>query len=251
MSKPTLTTTAGAPIADNQNSASAGERGPLLMQDYQLLEKLAHQNRERIPERTVHAKGWGAHGTLTITHDITKYSKAKIFSKVGKKTELFARFTTVAGERGAADHSASHIGPEYLRSVQIHHRPIIAEHFEQQFRRAGRDRRDRGRVWRRPGGAEMLRHKMPAFRSKAEGRRSGRHDPRAEDARSTAQHIQREHRGIGLAGNLAGFEGERLAAPVEFDFVVVEIDGWHFLERLSILRMSGNAGRSHPRPHPA
>ncbi len=67
--KPTLTTTAGAPIADNQNSITAGPRGPVLIQDYQLIEKLAHQNRERIPERTVHAKGWGAHGTLTITGD--------------------------------------------------------------------------------------------------------------------------------------------------------------------------------------
>lgn len=103
MSKPTLTTTAGAPIADNQNSASAGERSSTLMQDYQLLEKLAHQNRERIPERTVHAKGWGAHGTLTITHDITKYTKAKVFSKIGKTTEMLARFSTVAGEAGAAD----------------------------------------------------------------------------------------------------------------------------------------------------
>ena len=103
MSKPTLTTTAGAPIADNQNSATAGPRGPVLMQDYQLLEKLAHQNRERIPERTVHAKGWGAYGTLTITHDITKYTKAAPFSAVGKKTEMLARFSTVAGELGAAD----------------------------------------------------------------------------------------------------------------------------------------------------
>jgi len=73
---------------------TAGPRGPLLMQDYQLLEKLAHQNRERIPERPVHAKGWGAHGTLTVTHDITKYTRAKIFSKVGKKTEMIARFST-------------------------------------------------------------------------------------------------------------------------------------------------------------
>lgn len=103
MSKPTLTTTAGAPIADNQNSATAGARGPVLMQDYQLLEKLAHQNRERIPERTVHAKGWGAYGTLTITHDITKYTKAMPFSAIGKKTEMLARFSTVAGELGAAD----------------------------------------------------------------------------------------------------------------------------------------------------
>lgn len=103
MSKPTLTTTAGAPIADNQNSATAGARGPVLMQDYQLLEKLAHQNRERIPERTVHAKGWGAYGTLTITHDITKYTKASVFSAIGKKTDMLARFSTVAGEAGAAD----------------------------------------------------------------------------------------------------------------------------------------------------
>jgi catalase len=98
-----LTTTAGAPIADNQNSITAGPRGPLLIQDYQLLEKLAHQNRERIPERVVHAKGWGAFGTLTVTHDITRYTKAKIFSIVGKKTEMIARFSTVAGELGAAD----------------------------------------------------------------------------------------------------------------------------------------------------
>jgi len=100
---PTLTTSAGAPIADNQNSLTAGPRGPLLMQDYQLLEKLAHQNRERIAERTVHAKGWGAFGTFTVTQDITRYTKAKIFSQVGKKTEMLARFSTVAGEAGAAD----------------------------------------------------------------------------------------------------------------------------------------------------
>src|SRR5882757_3134060 len=99
---PQLTTTAGNPVADNQNSITAGPRGPLLMQDYHLLEKLAHQNRERIPERTVHAKGSAAYGTLTITHDITKYTKAKVLQK-GKKTEAFLRFSTVAGERGAAD----------------------------------------------------------------------------------------------------------------------------------------------------
>ena len=98
-----MTTTGGNPIADNQNSLSAGRRGPLLMQDYQLIEKLAHQNRERIPERTVHAKGSGAFGTLTITHDITRYTKAKVFSEVGKQTECLLRFSTVAGERGAAD----------------------------------------------------------------------------------------------------------------------------------------------------
>jgi catalase len=100
---PTLTTSAGAPISDNQNSLSAGARGPLLLQDWQLIEKLAHQNRERIPERVVHAKGWGAYGTLTLTNDITKYSRAKVFEKVGKKTDLIMRFSTVAGELGAAD----------------------------------------------------------------------------------------------------------------------------------------------------
>jgi len=99
----TLTTASGAPIADNQNSLTAGPRGPLLVQDWQLFEKHAHFNRERIPERVVHAKGSGAYGTLTIAKDITKYSKAKVFSEVGKKTECFLRFSTVAGERGAAD----------------------------------------------------------------------------------------------------------------------------------------------------
>ena len=100
---PTLTMSSGAPVADNQNSMTAGPRGPVLMQDFHLLEKLAHQNRERIPERTVHAKGSAAYGTLTITNDISKYTRAAALSKVGKKTEAFLRFSTVAGERGAAD----------------------------------------------------------------------------------------------------------------------------------------------------
>lgn len=99
----TLTTSAGAPVSDNQNSLTAGAHGPVLLQDYQLIEKLAHQNRERIPERPVHAKGWGAYGTLTITNDIAQYSKAALFSEVGKQTEMIARFSTVAGELGAAD----------------------------------------------------------------------------------------------------------------------------------------------------
>ena len=103
MGKKKLTTSAGNPVADNQNSVSVGPRGPLLLQNYQLLEKLAHQNRERIPERVVHAKGWGAFGTFTVTHDISKYTKANIFSQVGKKTDMVARFSTVAGELGAAD----------------------------------------------------------------------------------------------------------------------------------------------------
>lgn len=97
-----MTTTAGNKISDNQNSLSAGTRGPLLMQDYQLLEKLAHQNRERVPERVVHANGSGAFGKLIITHDISKYTKAKVLQK-GTETKILARFSTVAGERGAAD----------------------------------------------------------------------------------------------------------------------------------------------------
>ena len=101
--KPRLTTVAGAPVPDNQNILTAGPRGPALLQDVWLLEKLAHFDREVIPERRMHAKGSGAFGTFTVTKDITKYTRAKIFSKVGKQTELFARFTTVAGERGAAD----------------------------------------------------------------------------------------------------------------------------------------------------
>src|ERR1700741_2328643 len=100
--RPTLTTDGGMPVSDNQNSITAGPLGPVLLQDFFLLEKLAHQNRERIPERGQHAKGSGAYGTLTITHDIAKYTKAKVLQK-GKKTEAFLRFSTVAGERGAAD----------------------------------------------------------------------------------------------------------------------------------------------------
>ena len=101
--KKKLTTNAGAPVTDNQNAMTAGPRGPQLLQDVWFLEKLAHFDREVIPERRMHAKGSGAFGTFTVTHDITRYTRAKIFSQVGKKTELFARFTTVAGERGAAD----------------------------------------------------------------------------------------------------------------------------------------------------
>jgi len=98
-----LTTAAGAPVVDNQNAMTAGPRGPMLLQDVWFLEKLAHFDREVIPERRMHAKGSGAFGTFTTTHDITQYTKAKIFSEVGKETEMFVRFSTVAGERGAAD----------------------------------------------------------------------------------------------------------------------------------------------------
>ena len=100
---PRLTTSAGAPVSNNQNSLTAGKRGPVVLQDYKLFEKIAHQNRERIPERVVHAKGWGGHGTFTVTHDITKYTRAKLFSEVGKQTPILMRFSTVAGEQGAAD----------------------------------------------------------------------------------------------------------------------------------------------------
>jgi catalase len=98
-----LTTAFGAPVPDNQNIQTAGPRGPALLQDVWFLEKLAHFDREVIPERRMHAKGAGAYGTFTVTHDITKYTKAALFSQVGKQTELFVRFSTVAGERGAAD----------------------------------------------------------------------------------------------------------------------------------------------------
>jgi catalase len=98
-----LTTSAGVPVGDNQNSLSAGPRGPLLLQDYHLVEKLAQFNRERIPERVVHAKGSAAYGTFTVTQDISKYSAARLFEKIGKQTPVFLRFSTVGGEKGSAD----------------------------------------------------------------------------------------------------------------------------------------------------
>jgi catalase len=98
-----LTTAFGAPVVDNNNTQTAGPRGPALLQDVWFLEKLAHFDREVIPERRMHAKGAGAYGTFTVTHDITQYTKAKLFSHIGKQTQMFTRFSTVAGERGAAD----------------------------------------------------------------------------------------------------------------------------------------------------
>jgi len=98
-----LTSTNGRPIADNTNVQTAGPRGPVLLQDVWFLEKLAHFDREVIPERRMHAKGSGAYGTFTVTHDITQYTKASLFSTIGKQTDMFVRFSTVAGERGAAD----------------------------------------------------------------------------------------------------------------------------------------------------
>jgi catalase len=101
--KKSITNNSGAPAANDLNSITAGEKGPVLIQDVHLVEKLAHFDRERIPERVVHAKGAGAHGFFEVTNDLTKYTKADFLSKVGKRTELFARFSTVGGEKGSAD----------------------------------------------------------------------------------------------------------------------------------------------------
>jgi catalase len=98
-----LTTAFGIPVADDQNSMTAGPRGPVLIQDIHLIEKLGHFDRERIPERVVHAKGAGAHGYFEVTADVTKYTRAKFLSQVGKRTDVFIRFSTVGGERGSAD----------------------------------------------------------------------------------------------------------------------------------------------------
>src|SRR5260370_41204904 len=98
-----FTNAAGSPVSDNTNIMTAGRRGPALLHDIWLIEKLAHVDREVIPERRMHAKGWGACGTFTTTHDLTKYTKAAMFSKVGKKTPMLARFSTVAAEGGTAD----------------------------------------------------------------------------------------------------------------------------------------------------
>ncbi|HLR81184.1 MAG TPA: catalase [Bacillota bacterium] len=99
----TLTTATGTPVGDNQNSITAGQRGPVLIQDFYLLEKLAHFNREEIPERIVHAKGAGAHGYFEVTNDMSRYTKAAFLNEVGKRTPVFTRFSTVAGENGSAD----------------------------------------------------------------------------------------------------------------------------------------------------
>ncbi|MFU8771359.1 MAG: catalase, partial [Anaerolineales bacterium] len=98
-----MTTNFGTPVPDDQNSITAGNPGPILMQDVHLLEKLAHFDRERIPERVVHAKGAGAYGDFEVLEDVSKYTKAKFLSEVGKRTEVFVRFSTVGGEKGSAD----------------------------------------------------------------------------------------------------------------------------------------------------
>jgi len=101
--KKSLTNNFGTPIDDDQNTLTAGEPGPALIQDTHLIEKLAHFDRERIPERVVHAKGAGAYGYFQVTHDVTEYNRAMFLSEVGKRTEVFARFSTVGGEKGSAD----------------------------------------------------------------------------------------------------------------------------------------------------
>ena len=101
--KKKLTTASGIPYVENENSMTLGPRGPILLQDFILHEKMAHFNRERIPERVVHAKGSGAYGTFTVTHDISKYTRAKVFNAIGKETKVFLRFSTVGGEKGSAD----------------------------------------------------------------------------------------------------------------------------------------------------
>jgi catalase len=99
-----MTTDAGRPVGDNQNSLTVGPRGPVVFEDFLLFEKMAHFNRERIPERVVHAKGSGAYGHFVCTStELTKYTTAKLFSAVGKKTPTFIRFSTVGGEKGSAD----------------------------------------------------------------------------------------------------------------------------------------------------
>ena len=155
-----LTTNAGAPVVANQNVMTAGPRGPALLQDIWFLEKLAHFDREVIPERRMHAKGSGAYGTFTVTHDITRFTKARIFSEIGKKTDLFARFSTVAGERGAADaerdirgfamkpHRQLHAGRPGLRRGRSH----SAGHFDQQACGEGITPPSRSRLRRQAAG---------------------------------------------------------------------------------------------------
>ena len=113
--KKKLFSVSGRPIAENQNVKTAGKRGPMLLEDFWFLEKLAHFDREVIPERRMHAKGSGAFGKFTVTHDITKYTKTKIFSKIGKETEVFVRFSTVAGSSLAVVIAA--VAVEYFKFV--------------------------------------------------------------------------------------------------------------------------------------
>jgi catalase len=112
-----MTTSTGSPVDDNQNSLTAGAIGPIVITDFHLIDKLAHFDRERIPERAVHAKGAGAHGYFEVTHDVTKYTKARVFEAIGKKTPVFARFSTVAGEKGSSDTERDPRGISYFIKV--------------------------------------------------------------------------------------------------------------------------------------
>ena len=112
-----MTTSTGSPVDDNQNSLTAGAIGPIVITDFHLIDKLAHFDRERIPERAVHAKGAGAHGYFEVTHDVTKYTKARVFEAIGKKTPVFARFSTVAGEKGSSDTERDPRGIYYFIKV--------------------------------------------------------------------------------------------------------------------------------------
>jgi catalase len=103
MKQKTLTTSFGMPVANDLNTETAGKKGPALVQDIHLIEKLAHFDRERIPERVVHAKGAGAYGYFEVTNDVSRYTRANFLSHVGKRTEVFVRFSTVGGEKGSAD----------------------------------------------------------------------------------------------------------------------------------------------------
>lgn len=98
-----LTNSQGNPISNNQHSTTSGEYGPVILQDFHLIDKLAKFDRERIPERVVHAKGSGAHGVFKVTHDISKFCKAKFLESVGKETPVLLRFSTVGGEKGSPD----------------------------------------------------------------------------------------------------------------------------------------------------
>lgn len=105
MSKTTLTTSAGAPVADDNNSISVGARGPLTFDNHYLFEKLAHFNRERIPERVVHARGTAAYGTFTVTKSLSDYTVANFLQTVGSQTEVFLRFSTVGGGQDSNDYA--------------------------------------------------------------------------------------------------------------------------------------------------
>ncbi|HEX4227885.1 MAG TPA: catalase [Bryobacteraceae bacterium] len=136
-----MTTGAGAPVGDNQNSLTVGPRGPVLMQDLLLIKKMAHFNRERIPEHVVHAKGSGAHGVFEVTEDITNWTKAKLFESGGKKTELFVRLSTVGGEKGSGDTEQQRLIHNIVMSMKGVSREIQARqirHFLKADMRYGR-----------------------------------------------------------------------------------------------------------------